>query len=425
MPKLLIKIIYAFISNAAIIYVVKEKITINVKNIILFLLLVLYGSIFRTVEYQYLYTIIYYLLYVIIFKIIFDIGIKESIVATSMMMIITFIIDLILTIIYEPFFSINELRDNSLFLIINNILMCVLVFIIMKIKKVKNIVYKIYNKLDNDNLISAWFVILLVVVFSIIEYNLYKLYNNKEDFILVFSLVIIFISLLVIFLNEKNKNARIVSEYDNLFQYVQNFEEWIEREQLNRHEYKNQLAVLRCMTKNKKLNDKIDEILEDNINIEGDVVNSLKVLPKGGIKGLMYYKSAIAKKENINLTIDVVLNSNSIINNLKEEKIKVLCKLIGIYFDNAIEAAKEKRKKAVTVEIYEVKNHVKIIFSNSFDTKKLPKNRNQKGISSKGTGRGNGLYFANKLIENNSWISDRQDVIDKYYIEELEIKEEE
>ena len=172
MPELLIKIIYAFISNAAIIYVVKEKITINVKNIILFLLLVLYGSIFRTVEYQYLYTIIYYLLYVIIFKIIFDIGIKESIVATSMMMIITFIIDLILTIIYEPFFSINELRDNSLFLIINNILMCVLVFIIMKIKKVKNIVYKIYNKLDNDNLISAWFVILLVVVFSIIEYNL-------------------------------------------------------------------------------------------------------------------------------------------------------------------------------------------------------------------------------------------------------------
>ena len=39
----------------------------------------------------------------------------------------------------------------------------------------------------------------------------------------------------------------------HLFSYVyKHFEDWIEKEQLNRHEYKNQLAVLRCLTKGKE-----------------------------------------------------------------------------------------------------------------------------------------------------------------------------
>ena len=185
-----------------------------------------------------------------------------------------------------------------------------------------------------------------------------------------------------------------------IFSYVQNFEDWIEKEQLNRHEYKNQLAVIRCLTKEKNVKDKIDEILEDNINIEGSVVSKLKFLPKGGIKGLMYYKAAIAQKKKINLTVDVDLEPKSILTKLSEQDVRVLCKLIGIYFDNAIEAAAETRKKSVLLEIYEIKDKVTIVLSNTFKKHDNFKNRNKKGVSSKGEGHGNGLYFASKLISS-------------------------
>ena len=50
------------------------------------------------------------------------------------------------------------------------------------------------------------------------------------------------------------------------------------------------------------------------------------------------------------------------------------------------------------------------------------KDRNEKGVSSKGEGRGNGLYFASKLIKENDWLEQKQDIVDRYYIQELIIR---
>ena len=63
-----------------------------------------------------------------------------------------------------------------------------------------------------------------------------------------------------------------------------------------------------------------------------------------------------------------------------------------------------------------------MFFSNTFKRHKNMKDRNKKGVSSKGEGRGNGLYFASRIIEENDWIDSRQDIIDNYYIQELSIK---
>ena len=222
-------------------------------------------------------------------------------------------------------------------------------------------------------------------------------------------------------LKERDNYNKLSTEYDSLFTYVQTFEDWIEKEQLNRHEYKNQLAVLRCLTEEKKVKDKIDEILEDNINIEGQAVTQLKSLPKGGIKGLMYYKAAIAQKKKINLTADVSIEQKGTLAKLNEKEIRIVCKLIGIYFDNAIEAAEESKRKNISIEIYEFQDKVNIVFSNTFKKHRNMKDRNKKGVSSKGKGRGNGLYFAEKLIKENPWIEEKQDIIDKYYIQKISI----
>lgn len=133
----------------------------------------------------------------------------------------------------------------------------------------------------------------------------------------------------------------------------------------------------------------------------------------------MYYKAALAQKNKINLTTDVSIDLNSTLTKLSEKEIKILCKLIGIYFDNAIEAAIESRKKKLSIEVYELKDKVSFIFSNTFRKNNIFKDRNRKGVSSKGKGRGNGLYFADKLIKENNWLEQKQEIIDRYYIQEI------
>ena len=252
----------------------------------------------------------------------------------------------------------------------------------------------------------------------------YRFASNPIDKTYIHNLVILisFLVIAYIFIDNQNNYKKLSSKYDSLFNYVQNFEDWIEKEQLNRHEYKNKLAVIRTITKDKKVINKIDEILEDSINIEDEIVSQLKDLPKGGLKGLLYYKVAIAQKKRIKLIVDVSIKNKSHLQKLTENQIRDICILIGIYFDNAIEAAENTKEKYVLLEIYELSDKINIVISNTFKEEDNLDNRNEKGITSKGEGHGYGLYFANKIVTKNKWIESNQEVVEKYYIQTLSIK---
>lgn len=409
-------------------YYIISCITSNNKSRIekksIFLLLIL--SVFSILNYKTQYTIIYsisiFLLNILVYKMIFKINIEQAITSISIFMIILFFSDMIITMSFRVFFSMKTIRENLLLFLVANTIICFISIILIKNKKIRQQVQKFYENLSSKKvLINSIFLILLVADFCLLAYNITRLEIYNVNFLVNLSGMIIFGIIGYTYIKNTNDYNQLSLEYDTLFSYVQNFEDWIEKEQLNRHEYKNQLAVLRCLTKEKKVKDKIDEILEDNINIEGQAVTQLKYLPKGGIKGLMYYKAAIAQKQKINLTVDVSIATKGILTKLTEKEIRILCKLIGIYFDNAIEAAAESRKKNLTVEIYELKDKVSIVFSNTFKRHRNMKDRNKKGVSSKGEGRGNGLYFAEKLIKENPWLNQKQEIIDNYYIQQITI----
>ena len=366
-------------------------------------------------------TIAIFALQIIVYKEIFDIKVEESLIACGVLMMLTVFGDLISGFL-RFFFSMEEIRKNIFLYALANIFAVTSGLITIKIKFILRQLQNFYNNISkNKSLSNGIFIVLLIVGLSSLGKNISKNGIELSDYCINFTIMLIFLLLAYLFIKSKNSYEKLNSEYESLFSYVQNFEDWIEKEQLNRHEYKNQLAVLRCLTSEKKVKDKIDDILEDSINIEGEVVHQLKSLPKGGIKGLMYYKAAIAQKNKIDLTVDVSLELPSLLSKLPKKDVKVLCRLIGIYFDNAIEAARETRKKKVLVEVYEIKDHVTFVFSNTFKKPKNFNERNKKGVSSKGAGHGNGLYFASKLISENPWLSQRQEVIDKYYIQEITI----
>ena len=396
-----------------------------IKNIILLIILVTITVLLYKIQYTTLYTITIFLLNIAVFKSIFEITIEESITACALLMALLFFSDIITSSICGIVFGVKEFRANSIIFLITNLIVCISCTIMINIKIISQQFQKFYNNINKKRGLINWlFLVLLIIDFCCLTGNIAKANNFNINYFVNVMVIMIFLIITYIFIKERNNYHQLSAEYDSLFNYIQTFEDWIEKEQLNRHEYKNQLAVLRCLTKEKKVKEKIDEILEDSINIEGQASTNLKNLPRGGIKGLMYYKAAIAQKHKIKLTADVSIESKGILTKLTEKEIRVLCKLIGIYFDNAIEAAAESRKKIVSIEIYELKNKVSIVFSNTFKKHKNINDRNKKGVSSKGAGRGNGLYFASKLIKENPWIEEKQEIIDNYYIQQLIIKQE-
>lgn len=427
MLEVCIKIMNSFFVAAAGFYIIKnivqseEKIYFP-KNLVLLFVSSIVVTAMHKIQYTGLYTITVFLLNILIYKTIFNLNINEGLTSVGMLMVVMFFSDLIVSMIFTNLYTVEQIRGNTYLFIIPNLLVCIFGIILINIKFIKTKFQKFYLSINKKkSLINIAFFILLVIGFSLLTYNISVSWDWESNYITNVIIMVVLSLITYIFIDNKNNYIKLAGEYDNLFNYIQNFEDWIEKEQLNRHEYKNQLAVLRDITKEKKTKNKIDEILEDNINIDGDIVNQLKTLPKGGIKGLMYYKLVIAQKNKIDLTVDVSIKKRSKLYKLSEKQVKDLCKLIGIYFDNAIEAATKTKKRRVLIEIYELKDKINVVFSNTFRKSKTIKSRYEKGATTKGKGRGNGLYFANKIISKNKWIEEKHEIIDKYYIQKISI----
>ena len=189
-----------------------------------------------------------------------------------------------------------------------------------------------------------------------------------------------------------------------------------------RHELKNNLSIIRSMTNNKKIIEKIDEMLKFTIIIDDKDIEDLKNIPKGGLKGLLYYKTALAKNKKVKMIIEVSPKVTTIIKKLEEKKLRQLCIVLGIYLDNALEAAATSKKKTVTLEVYKSNNNLTFTISNSYKHIIPIKDMQKKGFTTKGKNHGKGLYFVSKVLNKEKWIDTSQIFLNQYFIQKIFLK---
>ncbi len=394
----------------------------SIRTIILMGCLIILPMIIHDIQYTYLYSIIVYLITILTYKYALNISFPKTIISSAMLMLFVSLLDSVISGIVVYFLSFEEARENIFICLSSSIIISAVLLIIFQLKNIRNKFCKFILEIENKRLTHfIIFFVLIIIGICILFYIISNNFQLNTIFTTSFLILIIFYMLVIILIAEKNNYDKLSDEYDGLLDYVKVFEDWIETEQLNRHEYKNQLAVLRCMTKEKKVKEKIDSIINNNINIDSAIISQLKYLPKGGFKGLLYYKIVVARNQKVNIDVDVSIDVNKKLNKLDKDKLDIISKLLGIYCDNAIEAAKETRKKIVLIEIYEYNDVIHIVISNTYNKKKDISKRNEKGVSTKGEGRGNGLYFAAKLINKNKWIEEKQDIVDNFYIQKISI----
>ena len=348
----------------------------------------------------------------------------ESFLITSLFLLFLFISDFIVAIILVPFSNIDIIRSKPVYRIFSNLSVGIVNIIIINIKWLKNkIIYIINSNKNKTTTEYVAFITLLTLALSLGLYILFKNFIFSNMFLIGIICIIIFIVLGFIYFKEKYEKDVIINKYDQLFDCVKTFEEWMDNESINIHESKNQLAVLREMIKNnKKAVNYIDNIIKYRINLEDQNIQKLKNIPKGGLKGLLYYKINLIENNNITLFLDITKYVKNKLSKLTLEENKTLCRLVGIFFDNAIESSKDSEKKMISCEIYTNNDNIIIIIANTYKGIIELNKLNNNGYSTKGKNRGKGLYLANKITNKEKNFSLDNRIINDYYVQKIIIK---
>ena len=234
--------------------VTKRPLELSIKSYVLIIISALLTVFLHPIQYTTMYSITIFILNILIYKSLYKITIEQSSITTSIFMVILFVTDLITFLAFRIFFTINEIRTDYILSIFVNIVTSMLSISIINIKVIIDKIRKFYSDIEkHKNLISMIFLILLIIGLCYLGYNITfsKIYDKTHN--TNYIITIIFTILVCLFIQSRNNYNSLSDEYDTLFSYVQNFEDWIEKEQLNNHEYKNQLAVIRSITKDKKV----------------------------------------------------------------------------------------------------------------------------------------------------------------------------
>lgn len=394
----------------------------KLRNFLSFLLLNIITMIIYSTQFNGISTLLVVMCLIILLIAVYGFNFSKAFLASGVFMLVLSLSDMLTSLIFINFTNFEKLRET--YFIYANLSVSLMTIAFISIKGVRTLFLRVINACDTKK--SAEIIIfLLLIIFAIILMSYItsnNFYLNKFYILCVFGIIIFFI-LTLIFFREKYQKEKIISKYDQLFEYVNTFEEWMDIENMNIHESKNQLATLREIVKNnKKAVDYIDNIIKERIDIGNEVSQNLKYIPKGGVKGLLYYKITIANNNGISMLIDASKNVSKLLSKLETEETKELCRLLGIFLDNAIEAAKESKNKNISCEIYNNDNILNIVISNSFngniELNKIRKN----GYTSKGIGRGKGLYLAEKISNKSKIFSTVNRIINDYFVQKITVK---
>lgn len=425
MLELIIKFLIALVMPISGFFVIKnlidsEEKIYSVKNILIILGLCITNLLIYTSDYKSYTTLFNFCFLIIGYKYIFKISFFQSFLLSITVMIFSFPSEIIFYIlIYAPFNK-NLARNYGIEMLMGNLSVGVMIVLISKIKFIKKSIKNIFIKLGGFVRLETIFVSTFwIIITSILSYLISR--NGFTDIGFWIS-ALIELAFIVFMLNhfmDKDRYIGLNERFDDLYEYVQTMEESLDNEQMNIHEYKNQLSVIRSMTNNKKIKDYIDSLV-DECPDDAKWNTELKNLPKCGLKGLLHYKLACAAKKNLNVLITVSPDTAPVIKNLSLEEMKQLSRLVGIYMDNAMEAALDTEKKNVALEIYKIKDTVNIVISNSanIDESKV-KMIGKRGFTSKGKGHGRGTYLAKKMLLHNKKFSASNSVVKDYYIERI------
>lgn len=353
---------------------------------------------------------------------------KNTIIETILNTIIIYFamvlceIMLTLLLITVPFFKdITDFSDNFLFLALFSVVDLLLAYFFIAMRPIKNLSNRMVGKiLDKTEKFTIFILIALLIVTGLTAYKLIFDYSGFDNYLSNVIILALFIGVVVFLFIEALKLVKEKEKQESLLNYMAKYEELIDSQRINRHEMLNNLITLKSFkNKNsKEFTKALDELISvyDKNDLAG--LQSIYNLPSG-IKGLLYYKIYDIRNKGVEVVVNVGRNTISFFDNLESKYYMEICKVLGILLDNAGEAASKSKEKNVVIDIYKDNRNNKIcVYIENSKTGEIDlKTINEKHVSSKGKGRGLGLFIVQGVVNKRDCYELQQEINDlKHFV---------
>lgn len=268
-------------------------------------------------------------------------------------------------------------------------------------------IYKLINNNTTKNFESIAYSLMIIVTLIVATIESHITMPFTLIMIINTIMAVIFISLVITSSKVKVNYNKISSKYQTSISSLKEYEVMIDKFRVDTHENKNEFLTIRNMLKDKNNKEDvikyIDKIVDNKIKDNDKIMKKTAKIPSGGLRATIYSKLCLMEKLKIKYTLNISreVRTTDLID-LDEDLVLKICKILGVFLDNAIEAVKGLKKKEIAIDMYNIDNELCIDITNNFEGNlDLDKINNMK-YTTKGEGHGYGLTLVNKLLEEES-----------------------
>lgn len=392
-------------------------------------ILTLYHFLAYQLTNNFLRTIILLFLIILLIKAIYKENFSKTIISSFLSWLILFISEIIFMILITSLFKFDATKvteSNSVTAFFINMGIYIIDIIIIHINFIYKFCIKICEKINNVNNKYLLLIILIIVItFSIQLYLFYVPISQTLKLILNLIIFILYSNILVFLFTEKNENIKMQQNISYISENLNEYEKMLDYQRVANHENKNQLLVIKGKIKkgDKDIIEYIDNIIKDNREDNEDFYYKTKMIPSGGLQGLIYYKSLVIKEKNINFTLDIdrkIRNYN--FKKLTTDQNCAICKILGVWIDNAIQASENCKKPKIIIEMKLTDNSLILVVANNFNGEMNLEKIDKIGYTTKGKGHGYGLSIVKNIVDKNVIFDNKKAINGSMFTQKLFIK---
>ncbi|HYF75236.1 MAG TPA: GHKL domain-containing protein [Candidatus Nitrosocosmicus sp.] len=159
------------------------------------------------------------------------------------------------------------------------------------------------------------------------------------------------------------------------------------------------------------------DIMDETRRMDSNLLLALQKIKVYAIFGLLWNKINDAESKGIEVGVQVPNEVHNV-----GIKLTDLGEVLGNYLDNAIDAAAVCDVKKINISIVDADGYLTINIENTFDTEVDIKEVNSKGYSTKGMGRGYGLFITKQILSKYTNVLNNTFAEDNVFKQEIIIK---